>query len=141
MLVRLGQDMKWVYNDGGRSETGLQGSAYDCAARAVSIATQRPYYEIYSLINEVARETGRGSSSEDGVYNEGDLEEVMRRLGWNWVEAGWKGYLRSVALPSGRLVCYMKEHFTAVIDGIIHDTFDCSRNRCLYGYYVDPHSL
>jgi hypothetical protein len=42
-------------------------------------------------------------------------------------------------------VCNVSKHFTAVIDGRLHDTYDCSRNgndcsrngkRCVYGYYT-----
>jgi len=137
--------MDWVYNDGGRAAVGLQGRASDCAARAVSIATERPYYEIYSLINEVASKTGKGSNSEHGVYRQGDLDEVMRRLGWTWratmrIGQGCKVHLRADELPSGRLVCRVSKHVTAVIEGVIHDTHDCSRGgtRCVYGYYFDP---
>lgn len=49
--------------------------------------------------------------------------------------AGFKGsagdcVARSIAIVAGL-------HYTAVIDGIIHDTHDCSRDgsRCVYGYW------
>lgn len=44
--------MEFVYNDGGRSEAGFKGTTGDCVCRAIAIATQRPYKEIYDLINE-----------------------------------------------------------------------------------------
>jgi hypothetical protein len=46
--------------------------------------------------------------------------------------------LRADKLPSGRLVVGVSQHFVAIIDGVIHDIYDCSRDgtRCVYGYYV-----
>lgn len=40
-------------------------------------------------------------------------------------------------LPSGRLIVAVSRHLCAVIDGVIHDTFDPSRDgtRCVYGYF------
>jgi len=45
--------------------------------------------------------------------------------------------LRADELPSGRLVVSVSKHLTAVVDGVIHDTHDCSRveARCVYGYW------
>lgn len=30
------------------------------------------------------------------------------------------------------------KHLAAVVDGVLHDTYDCTREgtRCVYGYYV-----
>lgn len=47
--------MEFVYNDGGRSEAGFKGTTGDCVCRAIAIATQRPYKEIYDLINEFGK--------------------------------------------------------------------------------------
>jgi hypothetical protein len=40
-------------------------------------------------------------------------------------------------LPQGALLVKVSKHLTAVIDGVIHDTHDCSRGgtRCVYGYF------
>jgi hypothetical protein len=37
----------------------------------------------------------------------------------------------------GKLVVSLSRHYAAVIDGVIRDTHDCSRdgNRCVYGYW------
>jgi hypothetical protein len=54
------------------------------------------------------------------------------------VGSGCKVHLRADELPSGRLIVRVSHHFAAVIDGVIHDTHDCSRGgtRCVYGYWV-----
>lgn len=51
---------------------------------------------------------------------------------------GCKVHLRKDELPNGRLIVKVSKHLTTVIDGIIHDDFDCSRRgtRCVYGYFI-----
>jgi hypothetical protein len=63
-------------------------------------------------------------------------------LGLRWVPTmqigqGCKVHLRRDELPQkGRLV--LSRHAAAVIDGVLHDTYDCSRGgtRCVYGYWI-----
>lgn len=54
------------------------------------------------------------------------------------IGSGCKGHLRSEELPPGRLIVSVSKHVVAVIDGIIHDTHDPSRDgtRCVYGYWA-----
>ncbi len=66
----------------------------------------------------------------------------MNSLGWAWtptmqIGSGCTVHFRADELPSGRLVVSVAKHLTAVIDGVIHDTHDCSRRgtRCVYGYW------
>lgn len=46
--------MKFQYNDGGRAAAGFKGRCGDCVARSVTIASGRPYEEIYSLFAQGA---------------------------------------------------------------------------------------
>ncbi len=72
------------------------------------------------------------------------FDEYMIELGFTWVPTmqigqGCKVHLRTGELPIvGRLVVSVSKHCVAVIDGIVHDTHDCTRGgtRCVYGYYV-----
>ena len=54
--------------------------------------------------------------------------------------AGYTVHLQFGELPMGRLVVQVSKHLTAVIDGIIHDTFDPTREGtcCVYGYWSSP---
>ena len=47
-------------------------------------------------------------------------------------------HLDPAELPSGRIVVSLSKHYTALVDGIIHDTHDPSRGgtRCVYGYWT-----
>jgi len=70
------------------------------------------------------------------------------------IGSGCKVHLSADELPSGRLVVAVSKHFTAVIDGVIHDVHNPQRGgrsfmkvengiethgttpeRCVYGYY------
>lgn len=138
--------LPWTCDDGGRAAAGYQGETGDCVCRAVAIATGRPYQEIYSLINELARrERPRGgakrSSARLGVYKP-TVRRLMDHLGWDWhptmgIGTGCQVHLAQGELPGGRLVVSVSKHIVAVIDGVVHDTGDPCRDgtRCVYGYW------
>lgn len=140
--------MRWQFNDGGRCAAGFKGDAGDCACRAVAIATSKPYREVYDAINSLGTKERTGkrkrgkSSARSGVYG-ATMRKYLAALGYTWVPTmqigqGCKVHLRVGELPMGRLVVFVSKHFTAVIDGVIHDNHDPSRhgNRCVYGYFV-----
>jgi hypothetical protein len=141
------KQMRWVFNDGGRSTAGFEGKSGDCGCRAIAIATDTPYQEVYDLINETAsiervgcRKRGK-SNARTGVYV-ACMHRVLDKLGWEWVAtmhvgSGCKVHLTESELPKGRLIVRVSKHFAAVIDGIVHDRYDPSRNgtRCVYGYW------
>jgi len=142
--------MKWIYDDGGRKAAGYTGKAGDCVARAIAIATQLPYQTVYEGLNQAAQGERRGtrkrgvSNARTGVYRHAK-DKYMQSLGWIWVPtmqigSGCKVHLRKSELPKGRLVVRVSKHSVAVIDGVIHDTGDPSRNgkRCVYGYWRKP---
>lgn len=143
-----GMQMNWVYNDGGRADAGYKGTTGDCVCRAIAIAAERPYQEVYDLINEYGKRERTGkrksgkSNARTGVYRQ-CIDKVMRYYGFEWhptmtVGSGCKVHLRDGELPMGRLVVNVSKHIVAVIDGVINDLSDCSRDgmRCVYGYYA-----
>ncbi len=145
--------MDFVFDDGGRKAAGYAGRTSDCVVRAIAIATQKPYQEIYDAMNEAGaneRKTKnrRGTSSaRTGVFKP-TTRRYMKTLGWTWVPTmfigrGCKVHLETGELPMGRLIVSVSRHLTAVIDGNIHDTYDPRRNpgpgyggRCVYGYFI-----
>lgn len=146
--------MRFVYDDGGRAAAGFKGDTRDCVTRAIAIATERPYQEIYDLINEVAKSerrkerTGpkRRSSARTGVYR-ATINKVMDSLGWSRVPTmtiggGCTVHLKADELPRGRLVVQVSKHLVAVIDGVIHDTHNPARDgtRCVFGYWTKSQS-
>jgi hypothetical protein len=139
--------MSFQQNDGGRALAGYKGQTGDCATRALAIAAQMPYQAAYDLINQVATRERQSSgkrgksSSRTGVHGV-TMRRVMAGLGWQWVPTmligqGCKVHLRSDELPMGRLLVCVSKHYVAVIDGVINDTSNPSRDgtRCVYGYF------
>jgi hypothetical protein len=116
--------------------------------RAIAIATGKPYREVYDALNALATSERRGkrkrgvSSARTGVYRI-TYERYLLSLGWTWtptmrIGQGCTTHLRADELPAGRIVCSLTKHLCAVIDGVVHDTGDPSRDgeRCVYGYYT-----
>jgi hypothetical protein len=68
----------------------------------------------------------------------------LEDLGWRFTSTrelprGRGVHLRADELPRGRLMVLLPGHLTAVIDGVIHDTRDCSdEGRCrIRGYWTE----
>jgi hypothetical protein len=167
--------MAFVYDDGGRAAAGFKGSAGDCVCRAVAIASGKPYAEVYSALakgmrtQRLTKRSKPKSGARDGVsVRRKWFKDYMASLGFEWVPtmqigSGCKVHLDPAELPSGRLVVAVSKHYTAVVDGVIRDTYDprrethcvepdhgqplkpgqwrnpngvCSiRRRCVYGYW------
>jgi len=150
--------MNFKYNDGGREAAGYKGLAADCVVRSIAIATETPYKEVYDAINLISRAEHIGnhkrskSSARNGVYKI-TYQKYLESLGWKWtptvrIGSGCRVHLTDGELPTGRLIVRVSKHLTAVIDGIINDTFDPQRStiivenglkriagRCVYGYW------
>ena len=142
--------MRFVFNDGGRKAAGFKGLAGDCAVRAVTIATELSYQEVYDAINEASKseresKRRRGKSNARTGVHQVTMRRFMEKLGWRWtptmsIGSGCKVHLRANELPVGRLILSLSRHYAAVIDGVLHDTYDSSRAemRCVYGYWIAP---
>ena len=146
----------FVYDDGGREAAGYKGRAGDCVTRAVAIAAELPYGEVYDALAEGnatqrASKRERRSKSHTGVKTARSgiftkrkwFKDYMGGLGFNWtptmqIGSGCQVHLREDELPTeGRLVLSLSRHLAAYIDGVLRDTCDGSRDgtRCVYGYW------
>jgi hypothetical protein len=162
------------HDDGGRKAAGYKGSAGDCVTRAIAIAAELPYREVYDALaagnaaqrasfpiergrfgfwrKSTAAKQERMSKSRTGVRTARNgiftkrkwFKEYMERLGFEWtptrkIGSGCTVHLKPEELPkTGRLVLSLSGHLAAYIDGVLHDTEDCSRQgtRCVYGYWT-----
>lgn len=145
--------MEFNYNDGGRANAGYKGYTGDCVCRAITIASGLPYEQVYKSLSN-GNLTQRKSKHVRSSYNKKTashginvrrkwFKDYMRSIGFSWVPTmligqGCKVHLKAEELPTGKLVLLVSKHYTAVIDGILNDTYDCSRDetRCVYGYYI-----
>lgn len=137
---------KYIYDDGGREAAGFKGSTGDCVCRSIAIASGKSYEEVYyGMIDMTAKmiqsKRVRGSHPRTGVHKN-IYQKYLAQDGWKWhpcmtIGSGCKVHLRADELPAGRIICRVSRHMVAVVDGVIHDMYDCSRGgtRCVYGYY------
>lgn len=139
--------MEFIFHDGGRAAAGYKGTTGDCVTRSIAIATGKTYQEVYDALNHLAmrerigRRQRKRSSSRTGVFRN-TYQRYLESLGWHWtstmrIGSGCQVHLRASELPQGTLVVKVSRHLTAVIDGVIYDTHNCSRGgtRCVYGYF------
>ena len=140
--------MQFVYNDGGRAEAGYKGKTGDCVCRAISIALKLPYQQVYNELKSFISSHRNCKSKKNSNVTTGITQKFCKKYleskGWRWVPCmkigtGCKVHLREEELPKGRLIVSASRHLTAIIDGVIHDTYDCSRDgsRCVYGYFTN----
>lgn len=129
--------MKFVFDDGGRSKYFKAENVGDCAIRAIAIAMEKDYLEVY----EALKKLNGGKSCRNGTPKKVD-KEYIRSQGWKWqpcmtIGQGCKVHLNENELPNGTLIVQVSKHLVCVKDGVIYDTYDCSRNgtRCVYGYW------
>ena len=147
--------MQHVFNDGGREAAGFKGHTGDCCIRAFAIATGKPYQEVYDLVNQLAKterpgskcRRGRRSTARTGVFGATAHRLAYALAGahlpggqpiwWPCCQIGLGAAPISSLPTEGRLVVRFRRHYAAMIDGVIHDTFDPTygRDRVVYGYW------
>ena len=142
--------MDFVFHDGGRATAGYKGKTGDCVTRSIAIATGKTYQQVYDALNQFAETERIGkrkrkrSNSRTGVFRK-TYQSYLESLGWQWtstlsIGSGCQVNLRASELPPGPLIVKVSRHLTAVIDGVLYDTYNCSRagTRCVYGYFSQP---
>lgn len=157
--------MPYVYDDGGRSASGRKGFAGDCVCRAIAIAADLPYEEVYRRLAEgnggertpkpsrhtydsakinrrLNAVTKRGRTARSGIHVKRTwFKKYMHELGFVWVATmgvgtGCKVHLAAGELPAGRLVVSVSKHYTAVVDGVVRDTHNPQRSTIWYEHNV-----
>ena len=135
----MGALMEYIYNDGGRSKY-FKGKAEDCVCRAISIASNRDYKEVYDSLKKAL------GTPRNGVFTTNKaFKDWMVANGFVWTPCSGIGVKTSVhfiegELPKGRLVCSVAKHYVAVVDDKVYDTWDSRYNsfnevRRIYGYW------
>lgn len=138
------KNQKWVYNDGGRSNYFKGEGVRDCVTRSIAIASRMDYKEVYDVLSKGNASQGASKSARNGISTKRKwFKDQMREWGFRWeptmgIGTGCKMHLRAEELPKGRIIARCSRHYSAVIDGVINDTYDPSRDgkRAVYGYWV-----
>ena len=133
--------MKFCYNDGGRSNYFKASRVRDCAIRAICNATNKDYKEVYSEFKKL----NKGVSCRNGTPKK-ISKKYLTNLGWKYyscvgIGTGVLVHLNENELPNkGTLVVQVSKHLTCVINNILNDTYDCTRDgeRSVYGIWYSP---
>ena len=119
----------WVRDDGGRHAAGFKGVTGDCVVRAIAIAGELPYAEVYDALRRAAladpwvrRKLERRYGARAPVHaspRAGVHRRVYDRYlfdhGWTWtptmkIGQGCTVHLRAEELPGGRLIVRVSGH-------------------------------
>lgn len=152
----------WIRHDGGRAAAGYQGSTGDCVTRAIAVAltaidtepgapireSAEWYQHVYDAVNvagkgeRLSRRRRTRGSARTGIHIP-TIRRLLTAWGWTWhptmaIGAGCTVHLRRTELPSGVLIVAVSRHYTCVVDGLVYDTHDPTRDgtRCVYGYWT-----
>jgi len=151
----------WQHDDGGRSLAGFTGYTGDCVVRAIAIAGGMDYREVYDEMYARQRaffartrskrvkytRTGkaRTGSPREGIYSD-VYKPYLAELGWVWtptmtIGSGVRMHVSWAELPDEPImILRLSKHLCAVINGVVRDTLDPSREgmRAVYGYWTPP---
>ena len=131
--------LEYQYNDGGRSEAGFKGDAGDCVTRAIAIASKKPYSEVRKELMDAKKQWMKTSRSRhakscktSSVRNGTERtvwKPYLESLGWvkhNQIRFGSSNRKDLVRenLPKGNVIVQVRKHVMAVIDHVVHDTWD-----------------
>lgn len=127
--------MNFIYSDGGRSLYYKARNIGDCVTRAICNATGLDYKVVYRDLCKLAGGTVRNGTPPK------TYKKYLSNLGWRWVPCmsiGSGCQVHIADLPMGTYIVRLSKHLTCVQDGVVFDTYDCTRegNRCVYGYWV-----
>ena len=144
--------MEYIYNDGGRSNY-FKGSTRDCVVRAIAIASDMDYKEVYDLIHQRQKEWANKSRSKAalrcrknpspraGVWKQVYIP-IIEELGFRWVSTCEVGssdrtYLSrsGSTLPKGTLIVKTRRPLQCVKDHILYYTHSSFGNM-VYGYWI-----
>lgn len=136
------ESLPFKYNDGGRSKYFKANNVRDCAIRAIAIATQQDYKEVYDNLKKL----NKGESCRNGTPNK-ISKKYLKQLGWKWIGINRKNGescklnkedMEKFINNYDRIIIRVSKHLTTIIDGCLNDTFDCSRDgdRGVYGIWV-----
>lgn len=130
--------MDFIWNDGGRASCGYVGLAGDCVTRSVAIATGISYRTVYEALGTSAQKSPR-----NGLPSR-VAAEYLSKLDWRWVDGG-QARFEPTLLPKGIIIADLigrhgrGGHFTAVIDQVIHDTWNPAEDEFhVVGYWLPP---
>lgn len=126
----------YIRTDGGRS-LYFKGNAGDCVVRAIALAADLDYKEVY---DQLKAKMGKGKSPRNGVPRK-IYHDFILDLGFEWIPytgigTGCRVHLNQDELPTGTIICRLSKHLCCVKDHTIYDTHHPGADRCVFGVYL-----
>jgi hypothetical protein len=79
--------MEFIYSDGGRQLAGFKGNTGDCVTRAIAIATQKPYQEVYDALNKLSK-VEKTNKCKNSVARPGVFRKTYEIIYWKMAGNG-----------------------------------------------------
>lgn len=120
------------YNNGNQTKS-LKGGY--CGVRALVIITGLSWKEAEAHLREYTlKGKGGNRSLSKGIWKE-DYDAALKALGFKWVSAPkFPGRKARPSDLTGKVIARQARHYSAIIDGVVNDIWDCS-NKMVYGYW------
>lgn len=106
----------------------------DCVKRAIAVATGMDYKKVQLELNRYKKVTGAKRFSSDRNPHR-YVEEVLHGKKIELAD-GTNAEDFCLSYPKGRYILDMKEHWSCIVDGVIYDSWNCSRQMVYYAYEV-----
>jgi len=129
----------FLKTDGGRKSAfpNSDRRAGDCVIRAITIATGKPYKQIWKELFSIALETGNFPNADSVCVT------YLESEGWERVKFGKKLVrMNSHKIPKDKtIICHTRGHWVAMMNGIVNDTWDSTTNSMeksnrVFSYYI-----
>jgi len=139
---------RFVFDDGGKLDAEFYGESGDCTVRAFAIATELPYREVWKFFRRISRWRTTKDEAPRSKWRSRErmpiIEKVLMANGWErcYVPLDFRDtqeddkpftlrelldpHISDCEFPRGRVLVVQPKHVVAVVDGVIHDTFDSS---------------
>lgn len=134
------KDLRFRFDDGGRSRYFVTQATADNVPRAIAIASGRDYRAVYDELTEVnGGETPRGGIPKKKIRN-----YIETQLGGVWhprmdIGKPTKRLTASDIPRNGRVIVRCPKCLVAVIDGVIRDTIDHREQPpAVFGFWILP---
>lgn len=94
----------------------------DCVCRAISLATQCPYYLVWDLLKKNGLDRGCDA------INLSCYAKLLDDIGFKKIDAkGRKVGELACTFPNSRLIIRIEGHLTCCINGVCYDIWDCTK--------------
>lgn len=118
-------NISYTYDDGGRNASGLK-EIKDCTVRAVALTSGVDYKVAHQIMATRAKRKNR-----KGAYLSKHIKEIQKDLPVNFRLIKRSGSVRTLIKEFGegnRILCCMRGHAFAILNGTVHDMMEISGN-------------